>query len=137
MRRLRDLRVLVVDDNADTREMISLFLGAEGARVTVAEHAGEALEALEADRVDVIVCDIGLPGVDGLTLLRSIRALPPERGGSTPALALTGYSEQEMRERVVAAGYQKHVVKPVEPSRLVDLIACVAAGGSPGTTSEP
>ncbi len=119
-----------MDDNADTREMMALFLGVEGARVVTAGHAIEALSALETERVDVLVCDIGLPEVDGLALLRTIRELPSEQGGLTPAIAVTGYSERDMRDRIMAAGYQLHVVKPVEPSRLVDLIAGIAADGA-------
>lgn len=133
MSRLNELRVLVVDDNADTREMMALFLGVEGARVVTAGDANEALSALEAERIDVLVCDIGLPEIDGLALLRTVRARPTERGGLTPAIAVTGYSERDMRDRIMAAGYQMHVVKPVEPSRLVDLIAGIATEGAAGT----
>jgi CheY-like chemotaxis protein len=123
-----------VDDNADTREMMTIFLGAEGLRVASAGSASEALALLERDSLDVLVCDIGLPDIDGCTLLRTVRALPAERGGAIPAIALTGYSEPEVRTEILTAGYHEHLVKPVEPQQLVTAIwRVVADGGSSAT----
>src|SRR5437867_1040738 len=104
---------------------MAVALGVEGARVTLASEASDALAALERELADVLVCDIGLPDIDGCALLRTVRALPPERGGRVPAIALTGYSEPEIRDETLAAGYQMHLVKPVEPQRLAELIASI------------
>jgi CheY-like chemotaxis protein len=124
--KLNGLRVLVVDDSVDTRELMALVLGTEGVEVITAASAREALAALEGAAVDVLVCDIGLPDVDGCALLEAVRDLPRERGGHTPAIALTGYSDPETRDRIAAAGYQAHAVKPIEPARLAEMIARVA-----------
>ena len=129
MTNINGLRVLIVDDNADTREMMAIFLGAEGARVALAGTGAEALALLERDSHDVLVCDIGLPDIDGCALLRTVRALEDERHGRVPAIALTGYSEPEARDEILTAGYREHLVKPVEPRQLVQTIARVVAGG--------
>lgn len=123
MTKLNGLCVLVVDDNADTRELMAVYLGVEGVQVVTAGSAREALAALERATLDVLVCDIGLPDVDGCALLKIVRGLPPERGGGTPAIALTGYSDPEARARIAEAGYQVHAVKPVDPQQLVEMIA--------------
>jgi CheY-like chemotaxis protein len=126
LKRLNGLRVLVVDDSEDTREFMALFLAAEGASVVVAGSAHEALQALASASADVLVCDIGLPDIDGCALLSTVRALPPDRGANVPAVALTGYSEPETRDRILAAGFQIHVLKPVEPGKLIHVIASAA-----------
>jgi CheY-like chemotaxis protein len=120
---LTGIRVLVVDDSEDTRELFAFALGLHGATVAGAGSAAEALAALEQSLPSVIVCDIGLPDLDGCTLMRTVRAWPPERGGRLPAVALTGYSNDEMRDRIYAAGYQEHLVKPVDPDRMAEIIA--------------
>ena len=117
--RLDRLTILVVDDEADTRELLKTGLESCGAQVTLAASAAEALEALENAVPDVLISDIGMPGEDGYDLLRHIRSLPPERGGRVPAIALTAYARVEDRLRALRSGYQMHVPKPVELAELV------------------
>ena len=121
--RLDRLRLLVVDDEPDALTLVSELLAAQGAEVHVAGSAVEALETLLRVKPDVFVSDIGMPEVDGYTLIRRIRSLAPEAGGTTPAIALTAYARSSDAERAFAAGYQVHVSKPVEPSQLVTLVA--------------
>ncbi|MBI3951308.1 MAG: response regulator, partial [Acidobacteria bacterium] len=120
---LEGVRVLVVDDEADARELIATVLERSGAEVTTVGSAAEALEALGQLRPDVLVADIGMPGQDGYGLISEVRALAPERGGNTPAVALTAYARLEDRVRALTAGYQIHVSKPVEPRELVTVVA--------------
>ena len=91
--------------------------------VTTAATAEEAVRAVESERPDVLVSDIGMPGEDGYSLIGRVRALGPERGGRTPALALTAYARAEDRVRAV---FQTHVVKPVEPAELITMVASLA-----------
>jgi len=126
------LRVLVVDDDRDSRELLRLALTEEGAEVRTAASAAEALDIFnqwEQWRPDVLVSDIGMPGEDGYELMRQVRALPAERGGQAPAVALTGYVRPEDQKRALAAGYQMFVPKPVEMDKLVTAIARLAATG--------
>jgi PAS domain S-box-containing protein len=115
-------RLLVVDDDADTREAIGFLLLRAGAVVETVASAREALAAIERSRPDVLIADIGMPGEDGYELIRQVRALPPERGGRMPAVALTAYARPEDRERALAAGYEEHVAKPVEPEKLIEML---------------
>lgn len=117
--RLDRLAILVVDDEADTRELLKTGLESCGAQVTLAASAAEALEALENAVPDVLISDIGMPGEDGYDLLRHIRSLPPERGGKVPAIALTAYARVGDRLKALRSGYQMHVPKPVELAELV------------------
>jgi signal transduction histidine kinase len=121
--RLDGVRLLVVDDDEDSRDFMALILTEQGATVSLASCAGEALDLLETTRPDVLISDIGMPRVDGYALLRRIRDLPPERGGETPAIALTAYARPADCERVLAAGFQAHVVKPVDQDRLLQVLA--------------
>ncbi|WP_170319917.1 response regulator [Polyangium spumosum] len=121
--RLSGLKVLVVDDEEDARSLLRRVLEERGATVTLAASSDEALDDLSRSRPDVLVSDIGLPGMDGYALIRSIRTLPPEVGGRTPAIALTAYARSEDSQRAFAAGFQRHVPKPVDLGRLVSLIA--------------
>jgi PAS domain S-box-containing protein len=125
--RLDGLRLLVVDDEHDAREVVGEALRERGAEVYVAASAAEALEKFAAVRPDVIVSDIGMPGTDGYSLMRRIRALPPEAGGRTPAVALTAYTRGEDAQRAFVAGYQSHVPKPVEPMQLATVVATLGA----------
>ncbi|WP_437320363.1 response regulator [Sorangium sp. So ce385] len=128
---LAGLRVLVVDDAPDMRELMARLLSGAGAEVRVAGLAREGFELVEPWRPDVIVSDIGLPGEDGHALIRRVRALPAERGGATPAIALTAYAGQIARDRTLSEGYQMHIPKPVDPAALVEVIARLAhPGGS-------
>jgi signal transduction histidine kinase len=128
--RLDGLHVLVVDDEADARELTARMLGGAGARVTAAASAAAALGALEGELPDVLVVDLGMPGEDGYALLRQVRALPAARGGALPAAALTAYARAEDRARALAAGFQIHLAKPVDPPELVAAVAGLAAGPS-------
>jgi signal transduction histidine kinase/ActR/RegA family two-component response regulator len=125
--RLDGVRVLVVDDEEDARALVAIVVEQRGAEVASAGSAAEALALLETFRPDVLVSDIGMPGRDGYDLIRAVRALPPERGGRTPAVALTAYARVEDRVRAIRAGYQLHVPKPVEPEELVVVVASLAA----------
>jgi CheY-like chemotaxis protein len=119
--------VLVVDDEADARELIAAVLGQSGAEVATAASAAEALDSLTRVRPHVLVSDISMPGDDGYALLRRVRELSLERHGRVPAVALTAYARAEDRERALAVGFASHVPKPVEPAELVDVVARLAA----------
>ena len=123
---LDGLRILAVDDQPDTLEMVKAVLMQCGAEVQTATSAGEALEVLRAWRPNLLVSDIGMPGEDGFDLIGKIRALKPEEGGTIPAVALTAYARVEDRVKTLAAGYQMHVPKPVEPAELATIIASLA-----------
>jgi hypothetical protein len=123
---LKDLRVLVVDDQADAREVVATVLERYGAEARVAASASEAYALLERDRPDVLVADLEMPGEDGYSLLARIRALPPELGGLTPAVALTAYATGQDRMKVLAAGFQVHVPKPIHPLELATIVANLA-----------
>ncbi|MET0647450.1 MAG: ATP-binding protein [Pyrinomonadaceae bacterium] len=120
---LAGIRVLVVDDEQDTRRLISTVIAQSGAEVTACASAGEALEKLKTWRPHILMSDIGMPGEDGYALIRQVRALPPERGGRTPAAALTAYARDEDRGRALAAGYQLHIAKPFNPRELLAAIS--------------
>ena len=107
--------MLVVDDEAEARELFRTVLTRAGAQVRVAMSAAEAFECLLRARTDLIVSDIGMPGTDGYTLLRDVRA----RGISTPAIAVTAYGRTEEAARAIAAGFQLHLAKPVLPDQLL------------------
>jgi PAS domain S-box-containing protein len=124
---LAGLRVLVVDDEADARELLGALLAHAGVEVEAVASAEAALERLRAARYDVIVSDVGMPGVDGYAFLRRVRALPDGQGGRTPAVALTAFARLEDRTRALLAGFQIHVPKPVEPAELLAVVASVVA----------
>ena len=129
---LSGVKVLVVDDQADARDLIQRVLAECDAKVITAATADEALRAVETERPDVLVSDIGMPDVDGYELLRRMRALGHARGGRLPAIALTAFARSEDRTRALRAGFLVHVSKPVEPSELVATVASVV-----GRTGEP
>ena len=131
----KDLRVLVVDDETDTRQLISHSITSRGAEVKTCGSAREALELLEQWRPDVLLSDIGMPGEDGYSLISKVRALPPEKGGHTPAAAFTAYAREEDRERALAAGYQMHIAKPISSDELVSTLAQLAGIGFDISTS--
>jgi PAS domain S-box-containing protein len=117
--RLDGLRVLVVDDEPDTREMLKVGLEQCGAQIKVVGSASEALAAMESEVPDILISDIGMPDEDGYELITKIRALPAEKGGKVPAIALTAYARTEDRLQALRAGYQMHVPKPVEMAELM------------------
>lgn len=124
--RLDGVRVVVVEDEDDARECLTLALQQRGAAVTAVGSVAAALAALERGLPDVLVCDIGMPEQDGYSLIRTIRARTPERGGQLPAAALTAYVRSEDRARAVRAGFNVHVTKPVEPGHLARVVSELA-----------
>lgn len=132
---LQGIRVLLVDDAADTREVVGAVLELCGAQVCAVASAREALWLIERDRPDVLVADLEMPGEDGYGLLRKLRALPPERGGQTPAAALTAYASAQDRANVLKAGFQMHVPKPVQPAELAAAVAELAKARVVGRTA--
>jgi CheY-like chemotaxis protein/anti-sigma regulatory factor (Ser/Thr protein kinase) len=119
---LEGMSILVVDDEPDARELMQSLLGSCGSRVTTASGVEEAMQALTREHFDVLISDIGMPGQDGYDLIRQVRALPADHGGTMPAAALTAYARAEDRKRVLGAGYSMHVSKPIEPAELVSVI---------------
>lgn len=120
---LQGLRVLVVDDEPDTRDFLATALEQGGATVITAASAAEALVKIRQQSLDVLVSDIGMPETDGYTLIHQVRSLPPEQGGRIPAAALTAYAREEDRTRALLCGFQLHVPKPVSPSELMAVVA--------------
>ncbi|MBE9205276.1 PAS domain-containing protein [Nostoc sp. LEGE 06077] len=120
---LTGLKILVVDDEIDTRHFISFLLKQYGAIATVAASATEALLAIAESPPDLIISDLGMPEVDGYTLMQLIKSLPAAQGGNIPAIALTAYVAESDRQKVLAAGFKKHVTKPVDTKELISLIA--------------
>jgi len=123
---LAGVRVLVVDDDADARELITAVLGQSGAEVVTAASTAEALNALARARPHVLVSDLSMPGDDGYALLERVRALGLDRDGRVPAVALTAFARADDRARALAAGYAVHISKPVEPAALVEVVARLA-----------
>jgi CheY-like chemotaxis protein len=118
--------VLVVDDEADTRELIAEVLKEVGSEVILCRSVGEALIALEQHKPDILISDLGMPDEDGYSLISKIRALPSEQGGHIPAAALTAYARAEDRMRVLRSGFQFHLPKPVDSAELVTVVASLA-----------
>jgi CheY-like chemotaxis protein len=123
---LQGLKVLVVDDEADTCELIGEVLKEVGSEVIACRSVKEALVALEQHKPDILISDLGMPDEDGYSLISKIRALPPERGGHIPAAALTAYARAEDRMRVLRSGFQFHLPKPVDSAELVTVVASLA-----------
>jgi signal transduction histidine kinase/CheY-like chemotaxis protein len=124
--RLDGVRVLLVDDEPDARDMLTIVLTNAGATVRTTDLAVTAFEEMSAWRPDVLVSDIAMPVEDGYSLIRKVRALPVEQGGQTPALALTAYARGEDRARALAAGFQMYLAKPVETAELLNAVARLA-----------
>ena len=123
---LGGIRVLVVDGSNLVRATVTAMLEHYGAAVTAVASADEALEALQRERPDVLVSDLAMPGKGGYWLISQVRALPPERGGATPAAALTGFTGPEHRASILRAGFQYHVEKPVALQQLAGVVALLA-----------
>ena len=122
--RLDGVHVLLVEDDDDSRKLLSTMLKRYGAKVTSTKSAAEALNVFSETLPDLLISDIGMPDEDGYELIRKLRRLAPEKGGLTPAIALTGYASRKDRERALEAGYHKHMAKPVEQ---VEMIAAIAS----------
>jgi hypothetical protein len=123
---LKGLRVLVVDDEEDSRDLIVAVLTRCGAEVISAASVPAALAELEQWNPDLLISDIGLPGEDGYSLIRKVRARKSPQHSNVPAIALTAYASVEDRLRALSAGFQMHVTKPLEPSDLVTAVANLA-----------
>src|SRR5262245_38058387 len=121
--RMDGVRILLVEDNPETLDMLKFILDGRGAEVITAASATEALEALERFRPDALVSDIAMPNQDGYDLIRQVRSREPEQGGKIPAVAVTAYTSAEDRVRVLASGFQTHVSKPVDPGELIATVA--------------
>lgn len=119
---LRGYRVLVVDDEFDARALVTAMLERSGAQVLAVSSTREALDSMEKWKPDVLIADIGMPIEDGYSLIRKVRALPNDRGGQTPALALTAYARTEDRIRALSEGYQMHLAKPVDRLELATIV---------------
>jgi PAS domain S-box-containing protein len=119
---LRGLHILVVDDETDSREIIGFLLEQAGAEVTTTASAKAALATLEQSKPDLLLSDIGMPDMDGYMLISQVRRLPPEQGGTIPAIALTAYAGELNQQQALAAGFHQHVTKPIEPQELIKAI---------------
>jgi signal transduction histidine kinase/CheY-like chemotaxis protein len=129
---LDGVRVLLVEDDADGREVLAVILELAGANVEGVASVREALSAFDRLRPDVLVSDVGMPDEDGYALIRHIRARQVDRGGDTASIALTGYAGPDDGARLLAAGFQMHLRKPIDPSDLVAAVASLAAARRPG-----
>ena len=127
--RLDGVHVLLVEDDDDSRKLLGTMLKRYGARVTSTKSAAEALAVFQEQLPDVMISDIGMPDQDGYELIRKLRALSPERGGNTPAIALTGYASRKDRERALGSGYQQHMAKPIEQVDMINAIAVLIGRG--------
>ncbi|MBN3944459.1 response regulator [Nostoc sp. NMS9] len=123
---LTGIRVLTVDDDPDARELLTVLLAEYGAQVLTVASATEVLANLESFQPDVLISDIGMPEVDGYSLIQQIRALTAEKGGKIPAIALTAYARVDDYQRVINSGYQRHVTKPLDPEELVQAVVALA-----------
>ena len=123
---LEGISVLIVEDDADSRDLLAMVLASRGAGVTAVETVREALGVAREARPDVIVCDLAMPGEDGFAFIRTLRSSPADEAAAIPALALTAYARLEDRDRALRAGFQLHMSKPVEPRDFVDAVARLA-----------
>lgn len=119
---LRGMSILVIEDDADSREMLSVLLENVGSVPVAAATVGEGLRLLGDLEIDVVLSDIGMPGRDGFDLIRTLRSFPNARVQQAPAIAVTAFAREEDRERILAAGFDAHVAKPVEPRELFTAI---------------
>jgi CheY-like chemotaxis protein len=126
--RLAGMRVLVVEDEPDARELVGALLEGGGAEVDLAESAAQAYELLSRAVPDIIVSDIGMPDEDGYDFARRVRTLPRERGGRTPMVALTAYTSAQDRQRTAAAGYDHHLAKPIDIEELLRTLERLGRG---------
>lgn len=119
---LDGLRIVIVDDDGDARDLLATVLTQRGAEVFVGESAAEALVLVERELPDVLVSDIAMPEEDGYMLIGRVRALPHDRGGRTPSIAVTAYAGRADRKRAIDAGFDEHVAKPIDIDALVDAL---------------
>lgn len=129
--RLDDLRILVADRGAEVREVVAGILGQAGAQVLPAASGREALEIVARDRPDVLLVEVDMGDESGYALLAKVRALPPDDGGTTPAVALSSFVRTEDRVRSLLAGFQMHLAKPLQPAELLAVVASLAGRRQP------
>ncbi|RCJ19135.1 hybrid sensor histidine kinase/response regulator [Nostoc sp. ATCC 43529] len=122
---LNGLQALLVEDDTDSRELIAFLLEEYGVQVTQAYSASQALSSLGQAKFDLLISDIGMPDMDGYTLIRQIRKQSPDRGGEIPAIALTAYAGDSDKQKALAAGFQQHICKPIEPEVLMQAILTI------------
>ena len=120
---LNGLRVLVVDDDPDTRMLFAFALQQKGAIVSTEASAQAALTVMQATHFDLLISDIGLPNIDGYSFLRQVRALPVEPRAQIPAMAITGFADEQTRLQILAAGFQRALVKPTDIDQFVSIVA--------------
>jgi signal transduction histidine kinase/CheY-like chemotaxis protein len=120
---LNGLRILVVDDEPDTREILKIILQQSGAEVRTANSASQAINILDQWLASLLICDIGMPGETGYDLIQKVRARDPKKGGKIPAIALTAFARIEDRIKALKTGFQMHVPKPIEPAELITIVA--------------
>jgi PAS domain S-box-containing protein len=120
---LQDVKIMVVEDQADARELIRLILEQQGAQVIEASSSKQALEIIKESIPDVLISDIGMPDEDGYSFLKKVRSLPQDKGGNVPALALTAYTKEEDRQQAIAAGFQMHLGKPLDITELLQAVS--------------
>ncbi len=123
---LANVHALVVDDDGDARDLVQRLLQMAGATVSMASSASEAMERILAERPDVLVCDIGMPGEDGYAFIRRLRSIERSQGSALPAVALSAYARSDDRAKAIRAGFQNHLAKPVEPAELLAVISSLA-----------
>lgn len=123
---LANVHVLVVDDELDARALVKRLLEMAGATVSMAASGSEAMECILANRPDVLVCDIGMPGEDGYSLIRRLRVLEESQESALPAVAVSAYARSEDRTKAIRSGFQNHLAKPVEPTELVAVVRSLA-----------
>jgi CheY-like chemotaxis protein len=126
---IHGVRILIVDDEADTRSLLDLLLKKFGAEVVTAPSAAAALVDLERWKPDILLADIAMPEEDGYSLIGRVRALDPKQGGRTPAIALTAFASADAVTKALQAGFQKHLSKPIVPSQLLAAIASLVSKG--------
>jgi CheY-like chemotaxis protein len=131
---LEGLQVLIVDDEADARDILAQIVRRAGAQVATAGSSKEGLELLRRERPDLLVSDIAMPDEDGYAFIRQVRSLTADTGGQTAAVAVTAYARDDDRRRALAAGFQAHLAKPVEPADLLNVLSELAST-APGRTT--
>jgi CheY-like chemotaxis protein len=122
---LAGLKVLIVDDETDSRNFLAFLFEEYGAIASTTASVEAALAVISQLKPDILVSDIGMAEQDGYNLIRKLRSLPPEEGGEIPAIALTAYSREEDRQQILEAGFQHHLTKPVDPSKLISVVASI------------
>jgi CheY-like chemotaxis protein len=130
---LSGIQILIVDDEADMRDLISFILEEQGASVSTAASATEALQQITTVVPDVLISDIGMPETDGYALIRQIRMELSEQGKIIPAIALTAYAGDINHQKAIAAGFQLHLAKPIEPEQLLKSITQMVTQSFPAS----